>query len=137
MLRTWPGYVDLSSAFQGAEGWLKLILALVTLIPHLLPVKIRALALDVSPASLVYVVYHSSNFYFFMKTRQARAHEAALKLTREDFDTYSRRYHRYVHRIGYLVYGLIAITIVLKLWSQISDLPAVIQRLARLVGIHT
>src|SRR5678816_3301701 len=121
---------------SGAEGWLKLILALVTLIPHLLPVKIGALALDVSPASLVYVVYHSLNFYFFMKTRQARAHEAALKLTREDFDTYSRRYHRYVHRIGYVVYGFIAITVVLKLWSQISDLPVFIQKLARFVGIH-
>jgi hypothetical protein len=134
-LRNWPGYVALSTEYQGAKAWLKLALALITIVPLVIPVKFKELSLHLSIASVIYLVYHVSNFFLFLEVKQAASPAAALKRSPEFFEKMHKYHERYVERLGIVVYILIGLTVLLKLWSQHGTLPTVVKAVGRALGL--
>lgn len=138
LLRTWPGYCELSTSFQGPSGVAALILALITLVPTFAPIKVHFLDLKFSIAGMVFSWYHGFNFFLLMRVWQAASPKAALKYTKEVFDKYNLWHKRYVTSLTPTVYVFIAVTIATQTITQIAgSLPQPIPKILRVtIGVQ-
>jgi hypothetical protein len=98
--------------FAGFWGAKVFWLALLTLLPLLAPLKLHVLHLDVSPASLVYGVYHGVGIWLWANVHDALRRPALYH--DRDWRQWQRWEVRH-HHLGYAIYVLIAVTLLGKL----------------------
>lgn len=122
LLQGWPGYVYLSSYYHGPRGGVALLLALLTIVPTVAPIKIHWLDLHVSVATGIYFAYHAANLYLYLAVQQAASLAARLDRTSAHFERLAEIRRKYLERLALLVYTLILATVVLKLVQQYAGL---------------
>lgn len=105
---------NLKHQYTGLLGAKVLWLAIFTLLPVLVTLKVPKLGIHASPASLVFTLYHLLGIYIWINVQQIKVSEKAAEIRRNSVKL-CNRLHALVSVLVWIVFLLLALTYFVKL----------------------